>query len=80
MLLERRYADVAGQEIVFEAGDVPTMQGHEQSRFRIREACPDGAGSVEVSAWPLNSQGWPDGREMQFTVPVATFEARRIHR
>jgi hypothetical protein len=78
VLLDRY--DVAGQEIVFEAGDIPTVKGEQQSRFRMHTAQADGKGSVEISAWPLNSMGWPDGREMQFTVLVATFKARRTHR
>jgi hypothetical protein len=76
VLLERRmYADICGKEIVFEAGDIPTVQG--EQLVRVHAVIPRDDQTVEVRGWPLNSHRWPDGREVQFTLPVVTFNARR---
>jgi hypothetical protein len=74
---ENRYADIAGQEIVFQTGDGEGIDG--ETRLRIKDVELHG-GVITVNGWPLNSYGWPDGRERKLEVPKATFDARRLHR
>lgn len=70
----------AGEHIIFEGGDAPSITERTTVRVRNAEVQPHDFGMVTVYGWPLDGAGWPGTTEKPYRVSIATLEARRVHR
>lgn len=73
---ERANIPEVGEQLIFEAGD-----GTANRRITLRVAAvePEGFGWLTLVGWEIGEYGWPVG-ELKISAPVATIEARRLHR
>lgn len=68
-----------GEQIVFEGYDSKEFGGPDQTTVRVNEVRPHGFGMVRLVGWRIGGIGFPD-RNVDIEIPVATVEARRLHR
>jgi hypothetical protein len=70
----------SGEQIVFESGDAPGITQRTEIRVRRAEVQPHDFGMVTVYGWALDSSGFPGTTEKPYRLPIATLDARRVHR
>lgn len=78
MSTERANLPLAGEQLVFEDGDLREFTGS-QTTIRVLGIKPAGMGQIRIDGVVIGSQGLPV-LQVDITVPVVTVEARRVHR
>lgn len=66
-----------GEQMTFEVGDCAGLR--ERVTIRVSEIHPEGRGYITLVGYRIGAAGFPEA-DLSLCVPVATVEARRLHR